>query len=259
MSLDATEKSIKILVVGDSGVGKTSIVHLLCENQVKHRAQWTVGASPNVLIYKKGNENYFIELWDIGGARKHEQSRSLFYQNAQGLILVHDLTNKKTYRNLKKWMKDISSVLDGPSDSVRWVDDTPTTPRSASQNVLQLDLGLGHSSLPVLIFGNKQDEMDTFKRDEEGGGMDNIHISALEANTFRAGSFAREKLNNFFDAVIDASSRTVKRRSTSHERHASSSSLFGGIPSGISTDSGSSYAIDLSRARIDDVPSSKYD
>ena len=74
--------------------------------------------------------------------------------------------------------------------------------------------------------------MDTFKRDEEGGGMDNIHIvtfifllfsilktfffsflflfgkSALEANTFRAGSFAREKLNNFFDAVIDASSRT---------------------------------------------------
>lgn len=71
--------------------------------------------------------------------------------------------------------------------------------------------------------------MDTFKRDEEGGGMDNIHIvtfifwlcsilktfflfcfekSAMEANTFRAGSFAREKLNNFFDAVIDASSRT---------------------------------------------------
>ena len=49
----------------------------------------------------------YIELWDIGGSTSHKNSRSIFYNNINGVILVHDLSNKKSYQNLRKWFSEL--------------------------------------------------------------------------------------------------------------------------------------------------------
>jgi len=52
--------------------------------------------------------SYCIELWDIGGYKNHMNSRSVFYSNTDGIILVYDVTNKKSENNLDDWINEIS-------------------------------------------------------------------------------------------------------------------------------------------------------
>lgn len=54
-------------------------------------------------------EHYFVEYWDIGGSATHAITRPVFYENIHGIILVHDLTNKKSESNLNKWFAEIIS------------------------------------------------------------------------------------------------------------------------------------------------------
>ena len=60
-----------------------------------------------------GEKPYFIELWDIGGSRGHEIARSVFYNPVDGVILVHDLTNRKSHANLKSWQREVCNSRDG--------------------------------------------------------------------------------------------------------------------------------------------------
>jgi Rab-like protein 3 len=92
-------------------VGKTSLVGLIAQIE-SSTSNWTVGASVEVKLheYKEGTaaqKTFFIELWDIGGSISHQNTRSVFYQPTHGIILVHDITNKKSLDNLQKWLIEI--------------------------------------------------------------------------------------------------------------------------------------------------------
>ena len=50
---------------------------------------------------------YFAELWDVGGGHSHRNSRHVFYSNFHGIILVHDLANRKSQQNLEKWLREV--------------------------------------------------------------------------------------------------------------------------------------------------------
>lgn len=62
------------------------------------------------------SSSYFLELWDIGGSPAHKQGRAVFYQQVNGIILVHDLTNRKSHANLTKWLSEFyrSQARDQP-------------------------------------------------------------------------------------------------------------------------------------------------
>ncbi|KAM9329583.1 rab-like protein 3 [Gastrophryne carolinensis] len=103
----------KVLVLGDSGVGKSSLVHLLCQNQVLGNPSWTVGCSVDVRLHedREGTpeeKTFYIELWDVGGsvgsASSVKSTRAVFYNGINGIILIHDLTNKKSSQNLYRWL-----------------------------------------------------------------------------------------------------------------------------------------------------------
>ena len=49
----------------------------------------------------------FSELFDVGGSHGHRNSRHVFYNNYQGIILVHDLSNRKSEQNLERWLREI--------------------------------------------------------------------------------------------------------------------------------------------------------
>lgn len=60
--------------------------------------------------YKEGTTSqgtYFIELFDIGGSISHKNTRGVFYNPTHGIILVHDLTNRKSHENLQRWLYEI--------------------------------------------------------------------------------------------------------------------------------------------------------
>jgi len=204
---------VKILVLGDTGVGKTSVLHLLCHQKVLQNPQWTVGAHFEVMLhkYKQHPTEFFIEFWDIGGAKKYALSRHLFYKDSRsgpkwnypnsGLILVHDLSNKKSYGNLKKWLDEITVGLIDENQQFTWG-------KTNNNTILELQFDNGSDAIPVLIVGNKLDLINkkgglrTSSCDGEELGRDEIHISANNPATFTAGSQAMLTMSAFFDKVI---------------------------------------------------------
>ncbi|CAL5364944.1 small GTPase LIP1 isoform X1 [Camellia sinensis] len=114
---------VRVLVVGDSGVGKTSLVHLIvngssiahppqtigCTVGVKHTTYGNSGSSSNS-IKGDGERDFFIELWDVSGHDRYKDCRSLFYSQINGVIFVHDLCQRRTKTSLQKWAADIATT-----------------------------------------------------------------------------------------------------------------------------------------------------
>lgn len=96
----------------NQGVGKTSLVHLIANNEALISPGWTIGCSAEVKLheYKEGTpaqQTFFIELFDIAGSISHQNTRGVFYNPTHGIILVHDLTNRKSHENLQRWLYEI--------------------------------------------------------------------------------------------------------------------------------------------------------
>lgn len=114
---------VRVLIVGDSGVGKTSLVHLIMKGSSIARPSQTVGCSVSVKHTTYGNSagssssmkgdgerDFFIELWDISGHERYKDCRSLFYSQINGVMFVHDLSQRRTKTNLQKWAAEIAAT-----------------------------------------------------------------------------------------------------------------------------------------------------
>ena len=105
---------IRVLVVGDSSVGKTTFCSLYCNNELVKPSP-TVGVSIEVKLHEYHNTMHFIELWDISGASVYDQTRHFLYGVFHGVILMHDLTARKTYESLRRWTIEIADTDDKPT------------------------------------------------------------------------------------------------------------------------------------------------
>ena len=106
------EKSIegynfKIVVCGDPSVGKTSTILRFTDNAFMRTYIPTLGVSISEKILKLGKMHVNLILWDVAGQSKFEVMRRHFYQGTEGVILIFDLTNRKSFDGLPSWFKDL--------------------------------------------------------------------------------------------------------------------------------------------------------
>lgn len=198
---------VRVLVVGDSGVGKTSLTHLIANNEPLTSPGWTVGCAVEVKLheYKESTpsqNSFFIELWDVGGSCAHKNTRGVFYNPTNGIILVHDLTNKKSHENLQRWLIEILNK-DG-KDVLKGGDAFDIDPEQF----------LGSTQIPILVIGTKLDLLDESHKNKilnrtsagsiaEQCGADEICLNCHEARSLAAGTTDAVKLSRFFDKVIE--------------------------------------------------------
>ena len=102
---------VRILVVGDSGVGKSSLVHLLCHGEAQGNPSATVGCRTDVRLHHTRvdgqDQRFFVEFWEVGGHRNFKMGRGMFYRDMNGILFVHDLKNRKSFVNLRNWLNEI--------------------------------------------------------------------------------------------------------------------------------------------------------
>ena len=100
----------KVVLIGESGVGKTSIITRYIQNEFTSSLSPTPGANfTTKLIYIKDYEQTVkFEIWDTAGQEKYRSLAKVFYKNSAVCILVYDITRKESFEELKKfWINEI--------------------------------------------------------------------------------------------------------------------------------------------------------
>ena len=141
----------------------------------------------------------------MGGARGHRDSRSIFYHNPNGLVLVHDLSNRKSFLNLKKWLQEVmnSGKEELTGVSVRGnIEKHDYNNKSTSMN----------GSIPILVIGTKEDQglNDTSNNRSafhigltEESDVFFCEMNSLSASQLTSNSNKWNILNSFFEKVVE--------------------------------------------------------
>ena len=97
--------TIKLLIVGDSSVGKTNIMYRFIEKRFSQSHMATTGMDvKNTAIDLKGKK-IKLQLWDTAGQEKYRSITRNLFLKVQGFLLVYDITNRDSYENLGLWIK----------------------------------------------------------------------------------------------------------------------------------------------------------
>ena len=103
-------QTCKVVLIGESGVGKTSIISRYISNTFKSQLMSTPGANfvTKMIIMEDDNQSIKFEIWDTAGQERYRALAKVFYKNAAVCVLVYDITRKASFDELKNyWVKEI--------------------------------------------------------------------------------------------------------------------------------------------------------
>ena len=104
---DKEDYKIKLIIVGDSGVGKTNIITRFSKDLFNYKSKATIGVE---FYYKtlKINKNIFkVEIWDTAGQERYKSITSAYYKGAKGAIIAYDITSEDSFNNVETWIHEV--------------------------------------------------------------------------------------------------------------------------------------------------------
>ena len=111
------KKAFKIILVGESSVGKTSIMKRFIDNKFNNEYQSTISAVNTKKIYRIDNDNIAeLNIWDTAGEEKFRTITKQFYKDAHGALLIYDITQKETFNKIDSWLEELVDAA--PSDII---------------------------------------------------------------------------------------------------------------------------------------------
>ena len=133
----AINYSIKVCLLGEANVGKTSLVYRFIENKFREDYKSTLGV--NLLKKDMDIDKYkgiSAQIWDLGGQDSFKSLRSLYLQGANGALVIYDTTNRKSFERIDEWVRSFKE---------------------------------SREDAPLLLIGNKTDLKDKIKVEEDEG------------------------------------------------------------------------------------------
>ena len=118
MTDEKTIESYKIVLIGESGVGKTSLISQLMDQTFQHDQQSTTGGTFSTkTVVCDNNRTLKLEIWDTAGQERYRSLTTMFYKDANAAVLVYDITRKDSFEQLQEyWTKQIKE--NSPSDII---------------------------------------------------------------------------------------------------------------------------------------------
>ena len=105
-------KPLKLLLIGDSSVGKTSLLLRYTHNSFSDKYIATIGVEFKSKDITLNNKTYKIHIWDTAGQERYKSITKNFFKHAEGIIFVYDITKKETFDNLKNWISSAENEGD---------------------------------------------------------------------------------------------------------------------------------------------------
>ena len=98
---------VKILLLGDSGVGKTCLLTRFSDNKYSPNLMTTAGIDFKVQFFTIDGQKVKCQIWDTAGQERFHVITKAYYKGAHGIALVYDCTDKKTLNNIDYWVENI--------------------------------------------------------------------------------------------------------------------------------------------------------
>ena len=166
----------KLVLIGDSGVGKTNILTRYTKNEFSLATQSTVGVEFGSKIIKKSDKLIKLQIWDTAGQERYKSITSAYYKGSKGAFVVYDISRKPTFENVDKWIGELKT--------------------NGSEDVL------------IMLVGNKSDledkrevQIDEVKKKAEQYKIAFCETSALDG----------KNIEHAFDSLIDEIAKKVEK------------------------------------------------
>jgi len=162
----------KILIIGDTNVGKSNLLLRYVKNEFAIDMKSTVGVEFGSKILKISDINVKVQIWDTAGQERYRSMTSSYYKGSKGVLIVYDITNKSTFENVDKWINDFRMKCDDNSS--------------------------------IIIVGNKSDKEDERKVTiEEGEEKAKKYNLAFFETSAKDGKNVEDAFKFLFEKVVD--------------------------------------------------------
>ena len=111
------EYIFKVPLIGNTGVGKTSLLLRLTDNTFNDQTITSIGVDFKVRYYELNGETIKVQIWDTAGQERFRSITRAYYRGAHGIILVYDITDRASFEHLREWMRDVNT--NAPPDACR--------------------------------------------------------------------------------------------------------------------------------------------
>eukprot|EP00252_Welwitschia_mirabilis_P001872 TRINITY_DN1183_c0_g3_i1.p1 TRINITY_DN1183_c0_g3~~TRINITY_DN1183_c0_g3_i1.p1 ORF type:complete len:204 (+),score=48.02 TRINITY_DN1183_c0_g3_i1:292-903(+) len=97
----------KILLIGDSGVGKSCLLLRFADDSYLESYISTIGVDFKIRTVELDGKTVKLQIWDTAGQERFRTITSAYYRGAHGIIVVYDVTDKESFNNVKQWLNEI--------------------------------------------------------------------------------------------------------------------------------------------------------
>ena len=112
MEEDNYEMMFKVVLVGDSSVGKTNIMSKYLKNEFHEDSKATVGVEFGSKQFTVEGHKIKAQIWDTAGQERYKAMTSAYFKGAKGAFIVYDITSKSSFESVDRWLNDLRVSAD---------------------------------------------------------------------------------------------------------------------------------------------------
>lgn len=106
---------IKLLMLGDTAVGKSSLLMRFCEEKYEQNHVITIGVDFKMKTIMRESKKLQLQVWDTAGQERFRTITPTYYRAAMGVVLTYDITSEDTFNNVQAWMQNLMEhTSEGP-------------------------------------------------------------------------------------------------------------------------------------------------
>lgn len=109
---------IKLMLIGDSGVGKSSLLLRFSDDSFDMNCTPTIGIDFKLRTIELDQKKIKLQLLDTAGQERFKTITTAHYRNAMGILLVYDITNEQSFKNIEEWLKNIEKHTSQPVNKI---------------------------------------------------------------------------------------------------------------------------------------------